>query len=201
NIDEPSPHVDWTAGAVSLLTESKPWPELDRPRRGGVSSFGVSGTNAHVILEEYRPRVAEAATADGGQADGTGAVEPARRPGLVASDVTLWPVSARSRTALGGQAARLADFLRRRGEIDPAAVGWSLATTRSTFDHRAAVVGSTADELLVGVDALAAGQPAGNLVTGTVTSAGAGPVFVFPGQGAQSARMAAGLVGRTPVFD
>jgi len=201
HIDEPSPHVDWTAGAVSLLTESKPWPELDRPRRGGVSSFGVSGTNAHVILEEYRPRVAEAATADGGQADGTGAVEPARRPGLVASDVTLWPVSARSRTALGGQAARLADFLRRRGEIDPAAVGWSLATTRSTFDHRAAVVGSTADELLAGLDALAAGQPAGNLVTGTVTSAGAGPVFVFPGQGAQSARMAAGLVGRTPVFD
>ncbi|WP_420800532.1 type I polyketide synthase [Micromonospora chalcea] len=201
HIDEPSPHVDWTAGAVSLLTESKPWPELDRPRRGGVSSFGVSGTNAHVILEEYRPRVAEAATADGRQADGTDAVEPARRPGLVASDVTLWPVSARSRTALGGQAARLADFLRRRGEIDPAAVGWSLATTRSTFDHRAAVVGSTADELLAGVDALAAGQPAGNLVTGTVTSAGAGPVFVFPGQGAQSARMAAGLVGRTPVFD
>ncbi|MDW3847502.1 SDR family NAD(P)-dependent oxidoreductase [Micromonospora sp. BRA006-A] len=201
HIDEPSPHVDWTAGAVSLLTESKPWPELDRPRRGGVSSFGVSGTNAHVILEEYRPRVAEAATVDGGQADGSGAVEPARRPGLVASDVTLWPVSARSRTALGGQAARLADFLRRRGEIDPAAVGWSLATTRSTFDHRAAVVGSTADELLAGLDALAAGQPAGNLVTGTVTSAGAGPVFVFPGQGAQSARMAAGLVGRTPVFD
>ncbi|MEV7348318.1 type I polyketide synthase [Micromonospora chalcea] len=201
HIDEPSPHVDWTAGAVSLLTESKPWPELDRPRRGGVSSFGVSGTNAHVILEEYRPRVAEAATVDGGQADGTGAVEPARRPGLVASDVSLWPVSARSRTALGGQAARLADFLRRRGEIDPAAVGWSLATTRSTFDHRAAVVGSTADELLAGLDALAAGQPAGNLVTGTVTSVGAGPVFVFPGQGAQSARMAAGLVGRTPVFD
>ncbi|PPA62048.1 type I polyketide synthase [Micromonospora chalcea] len=201
HIDEPSPHVDWTAGAVSLLTESKPWPELDRPRRGGVSSFGVSGTNAHVILEEYRPRVAEAATVDGGQADGTGAVEPARRPGLVASDVSLWPVSARSRTALGAQAARLADFLRRRGEIDPAAVGWSLATTRSTFDHRAAVVGSTADELLAGLDALAAGQPAGNLVTGTVTSAGAGPVFVFPGQGAQSARMAAGLVGRTPVFD
>ncbi|MEE3921052.1 hypothetical protein V2I01_31365 [Micromonospora sp. BRA006-A] len=114
------------------------------------------------MLEEYRPRVAEAATVDGGQADGSGAVEPARRPGLVASDVTLWPVSARSRTALGGQAARLADFLRRRGEIDPAAVGWSLATTRSTFDHRAAVVGSTADELLAGLDALAAGQPAGN---------------------------------------
>uniref|UniRef100_UPI003D73FDA8 type I polyketide synthase n=1 Tax=Micromonospora marina TaxID=307120 RepID=UPI003D73FDA8 len=203
HIDEPSPHVDWTAGAVSLLTQSKPWPDLDRPRRGGVSSFGVSGTNAHVILEEYRPRVAEAATVDGGQADGTDVVEPARRPGLVAPGVTLWPVSARSRTALGGQAARLADFLRRRGEIDPAAVGWSLATTRSTFDHRAAVVGSTADELLAGLDALAAGQPAGNLVTGTVTGAGAGAgsVFVFPGQGAQSARMAAGLVGRTPVFD
>ncbi|NBE84481.1 type I polyketide synthase [Micromonospora rubida] len=201
HVDEPSQHVDWTAGAVSLLTERKPWPELDRPRRGGVSSFGVSGTNAHVILEEYRPRVAGPGTVDGEEAAEATAVEAAHRPGLVASDVTIWPVSARSKAALAGQAARLARHVRGHGDLAPAAVGWSLATARSTFDHRAAVVGAGAEELLAGLDALAAGQPAGNLVTGTVTGSGAGPVFVFPGQGAQSARMAAGLVGRAPAFD
>ncbi|SCL73302.1 type I polyketide synthase [Micromonospora peucetia] len=200
HVDEPSAHVDWTAGAVSLLTESKPWPELDRPRRGGVSSFGVSGTNAHVILEEYRPRVADPENIDGVAVEAV-AVEPVRRPGLIASDATVWPVSARSKAALAGQAARLAQRVREHGDLAPAAVGWSLATTRSTFDHRAAVVGVSAEELLAGLDALAAGHPAGNLVTGAVTGSGGGPVFVFPGQGAQSARMAAGLVGRTSVFD
>ncbi|WP_432957893.1 type I polyketide synthase [Micromonospora haikouensis] len=199
HIDEPSKHVDWSAGAVSLLTESRPWPELGRPRRGGVSSFGVSGTNAHVILEEYRP---QAAAPDAGEAVDTEAAEAeTAAAALVDSDVTVWPVSARSKAALAGQAARLAAHVRQHGDLAPAAVGWSLATTRSTFDHRAAVVGADAGELLAGLDALAAGQPAGNLVTGTVTGSGAGPVFVFPGQGAQSARMAAGLVGRAPVFD
>ncbi|MGW4500822.1 type I polyketide synthase [Micromonospora sp. NPDC004336] len=200
HVDEPSPHVDWDAGAVALLTEAKPWPELGRPRRGGVSSFGVSGTNAHVIVEEYRPRTAAPEAVDGEEVV-EAATETGRRPGLVASDAVVWPVSARSRAALAGQAARLAAYVRERGDVDPAAVGWSLATTRSTFDQRAAVVGSTVEELLTGLDAVAAGAPAGNLVTGTVAGTGAGPVFVFPGQGAQSARMAAGLVGRAPVFD
>ncbi|MER7420884.1 type I polyketide synthase, partial [Micromonospora peucetia] len=196
HIDEPSPHVDWSAGAVSLLTETRPWPELGRPRRGGVSSFGVSGTNAHVIVEEYRPGVASPENVDG-----DAVVAPARRPGLIASDVTVWPVAARSKTALAGQAARLAAHVREHGDVDVAAVGWSLVTTRSTLDQRAVVVGAGVEALLSGLDALAAGSPAGNVVTGTATGSGAGPVFVFPGQGAQSARMAAGLVGRTPVFD
>ncbi|MEV5817614.1 type I polyketide synthase [Micromonospora haikouensis] len=201
HIDEPSKHVDWTAGAVSLLTERKPWPELDRPRRGGVSSFGVSGTNAHVILEEYRPQAAAPDAGEAVDAEAAEVVDAEAAAALVDSDVTVWPVSARSKAALAGQGARLAAHVRQHGDLTPAAVGWSLATTRSTFDHRAAVVGADAGELLAGLDALAAGQPAGNLVTGTVTGSGAGPVFVFPGQGAQSARMAAGLVGRTPVFD
>ncbi|SCG58280.1 type I polyketide synthase [Micromonospora halophytica] len=200
HIDEPSPHVDWTAGAVSLLTETRPWPELGRPRRGGVSSFGVSGTNAHVILEEYQPRTAAPETVDGEEVP-EATVETTDRPGLVDADVTVWPVSARSKAALAQQADRLARHVRGHGDVEPAAVGWSLATTRSTFDQRAAVVGGTTEDLLAGLDALAAGIPAGNLVTGTVTGSSAGPVFVFPGQGAQSARMAAGLVGRTPVFD
>ncbi|MFY1593310.1 SDR family NAD(P)-dependent oxidoreductase [Micromonospora sp. WMMD737] len=187
HVDEPSPHIDWTSGAVELATESRPWPAVERPRRAAVSSFGISGTNAHVIIE---------------QADEPQAVAPAERgPGLVTADAVLWSLSGRSKGALTGQAARLAQYVRERGDIDAAAVGWSLAATRSTFDQRAAVVGSSLEELLAGLDALASGTPAGNVVAGTATSHGAGPVFVFPGQGAQSARMAAGLVGRTPVFD
>ncbi|KAB1162253.1 SDR family NAD(P)-dependent oxidoreductase [Micromonospora sp. AMSO12t] len=187
HVDEPSPHIDWSAGAVELAIESRPWPAVERPRRAAVSSFGMSGTNAHVIIE---------------QADEPEAVAPAvAGPGLVASGVVAWPVSARSKAALAGQAARLTQYVRERGEVDAAAVGWSLATTRSVFDQRAAVVGSTSEDLLAGLDALASGAPAGNVVAGTAMPHGAGPVFVFPGQGAQSARMAAGLVGRTPVFD
>ncbi|MFG1658508.1 type I polyketide synthase [Micromonospora chersina] len=195
HVDAPSPHVDWTAGAVELVTENRPWPELGRPRRGGVSSFGVSGTNAHVIVEEYRPAAAEPPAGE------EAAAPAARRPGLVAAGPTLWPLSARSTAALAGQAARLAGYARERGTVDRAAVAWSLATTRSTFDRRAVVVGADLPELLAGLDALAAGEPAGAVVTGTASAVGSGPVFVFPGQGAQSAGMAAGLVGRCPVFD
>ncbi|MGC4790538.1 type I polyketide synthase [Micromonospora sp. DT178] len=192
HVDEPSPHIDWTSGAVELATESQPWPAVDRPRRSAVSSFGISGTNAHVIIELPEDLPAESAEPDGeAVAD--------RGPGLVASDVVVWTVSGRSKGALAGQAARLARHVREHGEVDPAAVGWSLATTRSVFDQRAAVVGANLTDLLAGLDALSAGAPAGNLVTGTAS--GTGAVFVFPGQGAQSARMAAGLVGRTPVFD
>ncbi|MFI6825039.1 type I polyketide synthase [Micromonospora sp. NPDC050187] len=185
HVDAPSPHIDWSAGAVELATETRPWPAVDRPRRAAVSSFGISGTNAHVIIEQADEAETPLDVA----------------PGLVVSDVTVWPLSARSRTALAGQASRLARHLRERDGLDPAAVGWSLATTRAVFDQRAAVVGASVEDLLSGLDALAAGAPAGNAVTGTASGHGAGAVFVFPGQGAQSARMAAGLVGRTPVFD
>ncbi|MGK5673960.1 type I polyketide synthase [Micromonospora sp. URMC 106] len=187
HVDEPSPHIDWSAGAVELVTESRPWPAVDRPRRAAVSSFGMSGTNAHVIVE----------LAD----DSAEAPEAPDTPALVGSDTVVWPVSARSKAALAGQAARLAEYVRGHDGLDPAAVAWSLVTTRSTFDQRAAVVGAGVAELLAGLDALAAGAPAANVVTGVASSHPAGPVFVFPGQGAQSARMAAGLVGRAPVFD
>nr|WP_245730657.1 type I polyketide synthase [Micromonospora pallida] len=187
HVDAPSPHIDWTAGAVALVTEAQPWPETGRPRRAAVSSFGMSGTNAHVIVEQAEefadPRDLSGAT------------------GLAASDTTVWPLSARSKTALVNQAARLARYVREHGNVDSAVVGWSLATTRTVFDQRAAVVGSRVEDLLSGLDAIAAGLPAGNVVAGTASSSSAGPVFVFPGQGAQSAGMASGLVGRVPVFD
>ncbi|MEU4595452.1 type I polyketide synthase, partial [Micromonospora aurantiaca (nom. illeg.)] len=192
HVDEPSPHIDWNSGAVELAIESRPWPAVGRARRSAVSSFGISGTNAHVIIELPEDLPAESVEPDGEAAED-------RSPELVASDVVVWTVSGRSKGALAGQAARLAQHVRAHADLDAAAVGWSLAATRSTFDQRAAVVGATVAELVAGLDALSAGAQAGNLVTGTAS--GTGVVFVFPGQGAQSARMAAGLVGRVPVFD
>ncbi|SCF29375.1 Acyl transferase domain-containing protein [Micromonospora echinospora] len=187
HVDEPSPHIDWSAGAVELVTEARSWPVVDRPRRAAVSSFGISGTNAHVIIEQADESV-----------DGTAETRD-RTPGLVGADVTVWPVSARTTNALAGQAARLAAHVRAQDHVDVSALAWSLATTRASLDQRAVVVGTSEADLLAGLDAMASGLPAGNVVRGTASNSG--PVFVFPGQGAQSARMAAGLVGRVPVFD
>ncbi|WP_133305769.1 polyketide synthase, partial [Micromonospora sp. MW-13] len=135
HVDEPSPHIDWSSGAVELVTESRPWPGVDRPRRAAVSSFGISGTNAHVIIELPEDPPAEQAVEE--------PVGSGSGPGLVASGATVWPVSARSRAALSGQAARLARYVRAHDGLDAPAVAWSLATTRAVFDQRAAVVGST----------------------------------------------------------
>ncbi|HEY0449294.1 SDR family NAD(P)-dependent oxidoreductase, partial [Actinophytocola sp.] len=127
HIDEPSPKVDWSAGAVELLTEPVPWEPNGRPRRAGVSSFGVSGTNAHVIIEE---------------APATPAPEPAAEPAVVP-----WVLSARSEQALRDQATRLKSFVESQPELRPVDVGRSLATARVGFDHRAVVSGAERDEL------------------------------------------------------
>ncbi|WP_019684175.1 ketoacyl-synthetase C-terminal extension domain-containing protein, partial [Mycobacterium avium] len=163
HVDEPSPHVDWSAGAVSLLTEAQPWPG-ERPRRAGVSSFGISGTNAHVIIEAVP--AAEPAHADA--------------PAL---PVLPWMVSAKSAAALRAQAARLAEYVRAHGELDIADVGWTLAG-RATFEHRAVVVGGDRDRLLAGLDELSTDDPAASIIRGVATPAGK-TVFVFPGQGSQ----------------
>ncbi|WP_189269772.1 type I polyketide synthase, partial [Streptomyces fuscichromogenes] len=178
--DEPTSHVDWSAGAVSLLTEEQPWPEVDRPRRAAVSSFGISGTNAHLILE---------------QAADEPDSEPATSPegGLVP-----WVLSARSRAALQEQAARLAEFVAGAGELRPADVGHSLASTRGTFDERAVVLGDDRAELLAGLEALAAGEARTGVVQGR---AGTGRLAVlFTGQGAQRAGMGRELYAAEPVF-
>ncbi len=218
HIEEPSSHVDWSSGAVALVTEPTAWPSVDgRPRRAAVSSFGISGTNAHVILEE-----ASAWEASGPRQGRPGAgvphgiESPSPSPssssplpaaaavesgptGLVDAPVSVWPVSARSERALSGQVSRLAAWTGGRDE-DPAAVAWSLVAGRSSFERRLAVVGSSWSELVAGLAAAASGAPATNVVTGAATSAGE-VVWLFPGQGGQSVRMAAGLVGRCAVFD
>ncbi|MER5898246.1 type I polyketide synthase, partial [Streptomyces sp. NPDC001876] len=126
HVDEPSQHVDWSLGAVELLTEPRPWPEVDRPRRAGVSAFGISGTNAHVILEQAPESVER---------------EPIVEPSVVRPGLVPWVVSAKSADALRAQVARLREFVAERPELDPVDVGWSLATTRAALEHRAVLAG------------------------------------------------------------
>ncbi|HEY2239651.1 MAG TPA: SDR family NAD(P)-dependent oxidoreductase, partial [Streptosporangiaceae bacterium] len=190
--DEPSAHVDWSAEAVSVLAEPVPWVTGDHPRRAGVSSFGISGTNVHVILEEA-PGGGTAPSRAAGAGDTAAAV--------LAPGTRAWLVSARTAPGLAGQAGRLSDHLAARPELAPADVGWSLAVTRSAFEHRAVITGAGRDDLLAGLAALAQEQPAGNVVTGTVPAAGPGRVvFVFPGQGSQWTGMGRELAEVSPMF-
>jgi acyl transferase domain-containing protein/NADPH:quinone reductase-like Zn-dependent oxidoreductase len=183
HLDAPSPHVDWDAGQVKLLTEAEDWPASgQRPRRAGVSSFGVSGTNAHLIVEEAP---AEEGAAAGSAGRGAGGAVP----------VVL---SARGEDALRAQADRLRAYLIARPEISLLDAGLSLATTRAHLEHRAAVVAADRGGLLAGLGALAAGDPAADVLQGQV--AGGKVAFVFPGQGAQWERMAVELLESSPVF-
>jgi acyl transferase domain-containing protein/NADPH:quinone reductase-like Zn-dependent oxidoreductase/acyl carrier protein len=193
HVAEPSPHVDWSAGNVRLLAQPTPWPAGDRPRRAGVSAFGISGTNAHTILEEAPPEEPEPVPASG--TDGRVAL-----PVLAVGEAPVaWLVSGRSAAALRGQAGRLAGWLAAGPELDPGDVAWSLAVTRSVFEHRAVVLGADGAELACGLAALAAGQPLAGAVTGAA-GGGARVAFLFAGQGAQRAGMGAGLYAASPVF-
>ncbi|WDZ82146.1 type I polyketide synthase [Micromonospora cathayae] len=188
---EPSPHVDWSAGAVSLLTEPVAWPPGETPRRGAVSSFGISGTNAHVILEEAPADVAFPAHTDPlAAATGDG---PDRDDRAVA-----FALSARGQAALRDQAANLATYLTDHPDVDPALVADTLSTARARFEQRAVVVATGPDDGREALTALAGGGSAPNLVTGTPTDGKT--VFVFPGQGSQWVGMALGLLDRHPTF-
>ncbi|MEV6319414.1 type I polyketide synthase, partial [Streptomyces sp. NPDC051776] len=222
--DEPSPHVDWTAADLRLLTDEQPWPhQKDRPRRAAVSSFGISGTNAHLIVEEAPAteppegavRAAEAgpATAVEGPKEPREPREP-RESAVGASTLAApaglgtppvdehplpWIVSGRSHAALTAQAARLLDHLGNEPPTDPADVGRALVTTRSTFEHRAVITGRTLADLRAGLAALATGEPHPRTVTGSVR-AGGRTAFLFAGQGSQRLGMGRELYERYPVF-
>ncbi|MFD0661001.1 type I polyketide synthase [Thermocatellispora tengchongensis] len=196
--DEPSPHVDWTAGNIRLLAEPQEWPADGRPRRAGVSSFGISGTNAHVIIEEAPEPVAEDAIGEG--LPGGMPAENAPVP-VLAGGPLMWLVSGRSAQALAGQAGRLVTHVAGHPELDPGDVAWSLATTRSTFEHRAAVWGGDRGELVSGLEAVSAGRSVRRAVSGAAPAGGPGRVgFVFAGQGAQRAGMGRELYEASPVF-
>ncbi|MFE2522356.1 type I polyketide synthase, partial [Streptomyces mirabilis] len=185
--DEPSPHIDWSAGEVALLTEPVEWPAGERVRRAAVSSFGISGTNAHVILEE--PPAAEP-------------VEPADEVEPVVSGAGaagVWLVSGRSAEALSAQAGRLREWVTDRPELEPANVAWSLAATRSVFEHRAVVLGAGRAELVAGLESVAAGAPSGAVVSGVARS-DARVGLIFAGQGSQWLGMGRGLYEGSAVF-
>ncbi|MDX3187242.1 SDR family NAD(P)-dependent oxidoreductase [Streptomyces sp. MN03-5084-2B] len=173
HIDEPTPHVDWASGAVELLAQQRPWPSVDRPRRAAVSAFGVSGTNAHAIIEA--------------PSDEQAAPEPAYQ------GVIPWVLSARTEAALRAQAARLSTV-----DVHPVDAGYTLAATRSVFEHRAVVLGQDSAELKDRLSALADGVVGPGVSQGFAR--GERPVFVFPGQGSQWAGMAIELLDTEPVF-
>ncbi|MFE0023215.1 SDR family NAD(P)-dependent oxidoreductase [Amycolatopsis sp. NPDC059021] len=181
HVDQPTTQVDWSAGAVELLTEAREWPGEGRPRRAGVSSFGISGTNAHLIIEEAP---LEARPSSGEKP--VGSVVP-----LV--------VSARSAGSLAGQARRLSEFI---GDEPLPDVAGALVSGRALFGERAVVVAGSAEESRVGLEALARGEDAPGLVTGRVPASGAPGklVWVFPGQGTQWAGMGRELLDSSPVF-
>ncbi|MFG2628157.1 SDR family NAD(P)-dependent oxidoreductase [Streptomyces sp. NPDC048473] len=181
HVDAPTPHVNWAAGAVSLLTEPVAWPESGRARRAAVSAFGISGTNAHVVLEHVGEPV-----------------EPSDRP---SPDEGVWPlvVSARGDAALRAQAALLHGFTASDAGPAPARLAHALATTRTPLEHRAVVLAHDRDEALSGLEALAGSIPSASVITGAPGAPGR-TAFVYPGQGSQWAGMAAELLGTRPVF-
>ncbi|MEU7649344.1 SDR family NAD(P)-dependent oxidoreductase, partial [Streptomyces huasconensis] len=215
HVDEPTTHVDWTSGAVELVTESRPWPDTGQPRRAGISSFGVSGTNAHVIVEEapvvgarVAPPPVTGARVESVEAEPQSQPQPEAESrsseaasGVVAGGgVVPWPVSARSAAGLRGQAARLREFTAET-EASPLDLGWSLATARAGLEHRAVVLGGDPGELAAGLAAVETGEPAAGVVSGVVSGEPASDVvFVFPGQGAQWEGMATELLSTSPRF-
>ncbi|MFE6867508.1 type I polyketide synthase [Kitasatospora sp. NPDC057692] len=180
HVDAPSSHVDWSRGGVRLLTDEVVWPAGERPRRAGVSAFGLSGTNAHVIVEEPGEY---AASGD----------EPQEPIGVPA-----WPVSARTAVALRAQAARLLERVDSASDAELALVGRSLATARTHFEQRAVVIGTGREELLAGLSALARGTDAPGVVRGTHTAGRT--AFLFTGQGSQRTGMGEELYRAFPVF-
>ncbi len=180
--DPPSPLVDWDPDRIRLLTAAEDWPAAEqRPRRAGISAFGMSGTNAHVIVEEAPPPAEEPAGRSGGA--------PGVLPVLV---------SARTEPALRAQAGRLRDHLRDRPELDLLDVAYSAVTTRAQLEQRAAVLAADRSELLAGLDALTAGGPAAGVVRGRTV--GGKTAFVLPGQGVGAGGTAAELAAAYPVF-
>ncbi|MGW7485185.1 beta-ketoacyl synthase N-terminal-like domain-containing protein [Nonomuraea muscovyensis] len=219
HVTEPTPKVDWSSGGVVLATADEPWPGTpERPRRAGVSAFGVSGTNAHLILEEPpapEPATGEEPPAPGrpsaGRIAGQGAVPAVGQDagGAAGQDTTTepvvvpvvvpWPLSGRTPGALTAQAAKLLDHLGSAPGLAPEEVARALAGGRTAFEQRAVVVGRDRADLLTGLRAVAEAAPAPGVVSG---AAELDPrvAFVFPGQTSVVPGALAELLDTAPAF-
>ncbi|MER5780046.1 acyltransferase domain-containing protein, partial [Streptomyces sp. NPDC002039] len=187
--ERPTTQVDWSQGAVELLSEHQDWPDTGHPRRAGVSAFGISGTNAHIILEQApEPEVAEPETAG----------EEPPISGFT-SAVLPWVISGRNESALRAQAERLRTHLDQTPALEPVDVGFSLLTSRSKLAYRAVVLAARDENRAVALDALAGGGDLPGLIRGSGDT-GTGVVFVFPGQGSQWVGMGRELWDSSPVF-
>ncbi|MEW9522201.1 type I polyketide synthase, partial [Streptomyces tubercidicus] len=189
HVDAPSSHVDWSAGNVRLLTEAIGWPENERPGRAAVSAFGLSGTNAHAVLEQAPE--AEPAGEEGSKDSAEG--DSVRLP------MVPWVLSARSESALREQAGRLLAHVDAHPGHDIRDLARSLASTRAALEDRAVILGSSRTELLAGLNALACDEHAEGMVRGTARP-GTKTAFLFAGQGSQRVGMGRELYDTFPVF-
>ncbi|WKE67779.1 type I polyketide synthase [Streptomyces sp. WP-1] len=182
--DEPTPRVDWSSEQIALLHRAVEWPATDRPRRAGVSSFGISGTNAHVVLEEPPGHGAASRheVREGTASAGPGVTTPPERAAVA------FPVSARNAPALRAQARRLYDHVVAAPDTSLVDLGYSLATTRTAFEHRAVVVARDHSELLGSLRALTEDDGRPGVHRGTSRSQSR-LALLFTGQGSQRAEM------------
>ncbi|MER5281346.1 type I polyketide synthase [Streptomyces sp. NPDC002809] len=184
HVDGPTPNVDWTTGNISLLTDAVAWPDRGRPRRAAVSAFGLSGTNAHVIIEEA-PAVEEG--------------EPEAPPTVTSSLIPL-PLSAKTPEALVAQAGRVLAHVEAHPDESLVDLGYSLATTRAVLDHRAVVLSADREAAVRALSDLVAGRESADVVASAGSSAEGLTAFLFTGQGAQRLGMGRELYGAFPVF-
>ena len=193
HLDAPSSQVEWSEGKVELLGEAMPWPGGERPRRAAVSSFGISGTNAHLILEE-------APVAGWDPGPGASAKDPGGEERSAPLGGPLpFALSARGEAPLRAQAGRLAEHLRANPGLGAADLSFSLATTRAALEQRAVVVATERSELLLGLDALAAGAPSPTTFLGR-TPARSALAYLFTGQGSQRPGMGQDLYKAHPPY-
>ncbi|MEV6129841.1 beta-ketoacyl synthase N-terminal-like domain-containing protein [Streptomyces violaceusniger] len=186
----PNPRIPLTELGLRVQDRLGDWPRPDRPLLAGVSSFGMGGTNCHLVLGEA-PAYASASVPAPASA-------PADTLAPPVPPVVAWPISAKTPAALRAQAGRLRDQLTDHPDLSPADIAHSLATTRTAFDHRAVLLGEDTDELLSGLDALAEGAESAGAVRGSTVAGGL--AFLFSGQGSQRAAMGRELYAAYPVF-
>ncbi|MEV6380910.1 type I polyketide synthase [Streptomyces sp. NPDC051773] len=192
--ENPHPRIPLDDLGLTVQHTTEPWPDTDgSPRVAGVSSFGLGGTNCHVVLSSWTPEPEVSRGAGRGADEDSGPRERGHAH-------VPWVLSARTPQALAEQARQLLEAV---PESSPAEVGHALLTTRTLFPHRAVVLGSDRFARLRGLAALAANGKLPTVVTSPSrepAAPGPGPVFVFPGQGSQWPGMAVELLDDQPEF-